>query len=165
MNCRCVRLAVLTTARSSLMELAPGLRGELRPCRFWNRHDIVSKWRWWSSLCSGRGLCQCGTQHGEGEWSGWLNLLHTWNMRYIQCGHISEKSLLHTYKCIWVLVNLKFTVCHSKVVHIFEEDFTAVVQPGVDREGLNSEVRYMRVKHVKRVSWQRITVALTWLLV
>jgi len=29
----------------------------------------------------------------------------------------------------------------GKVVHIFEEDFTAVVQPGVDREGLNSEVR------------------------
>ena len=43
-------------------------------------------------------------------------------------------------------------VYHSKVVHIFEEDFTAVVQPGVDREGLNSEVRYMRVKHAKRVS-------------
>jgi len=29
----------------------------------------------------------------------------------------------------------------SKVVDIFEEDFTAVVQPGVDREALNAEVR------------------------
>ena len=29
----------------------------------------------------------------------------------------------------------------NKVVNIFEEDFTAVVQPGVDREALNAEVR------------------------
>ena len=71
-------------------------------------------------------------------------------MRNIQYSHVSEKSLLFISAFEYWLP--QFTVYHSKVVHIFEEDFTAVVQPGVDREGLNSEVRYMRVKHVKRVS-------------
>ena len=63
-------------------------------------------------------------------------------MRNIQYSHVSEKSLLFISAFEYWLP--QFTVYHSKVVHIFEEDFTAVVQPGVDREGLNSEVRYMR---------------------